>query len=302
MYGSHTRKGRELGNIYETDAENFSGKGLVQVTGRGNAIRITKLLAKITGSQMDFAKNPQALCQFPYAWQVAYHGMKEGWYCSRRVGSERVPYTLEEFILADDYSKTDYVGARAIINYGQLLNSKGKIVAREIADRAVIFERILRAAQVEQELALDLAETPEQEALTLAAITLLSGSQSDQETLPNNVTPAQEQNQTAPGPAEILPDVPAAALVAQSDPVPIAQADLMTPMQASTSKDFVGMIKAQIGNAWPAAIAFVQDNKEVLKICLYVAVAMAVAYFAIEQIKELMRMWSATRTDRQTVK
>lgn len=70
MYGPKTKAGKQLGNLTNDDAVNFCGKGLIQLTGRGNVTRCGEALG------VDLASHPDLLLQpgfsaeaFAWYWQ-----------------------------------------------------------------------------------------------------------------------------------------------------------------------------------------------------------------------------------------
>jgi len=63
--GSAYEGRRDLGNTQPGDGRRFKGRGLIQVTGRANARRMSKVLGK------DFESNPELLQRFPWAADTA---------------------------------------------------------------------------------------------------------------------------------------------------------------------------------------------------------------------------------------
>lgn len=59
--GSAYEGRKDLGNVHFGDGHRFKGRGLIQVTGRANARRMSKALGQ------DFEANPELLRRFPWA-------------------------------------------------------------------------------------------------------------------------------------------------------------------------------------------------------------------------------------------
>ena len=63
--GSAYEGRRDLGNTQPGDGRRFKGRGLIQVTGRANARRMSKVLGQ------DFERKPELLQRFPWAADTA---------------------------------------------------------------------------------------------------------------------------------------------------------------------------------------------------------------------------------------
>jgi hypothetical protein len=123
-YEPGTRLGKMLGNTQRGDGFTFRGRGYPQTTGRANYQKLTDQFG------VDFVTQPDLLLDPDWAWKGSTsYAMRVGLYTGR---------TLAQFIPEDESQPADYFNAREIIN--------GHDHAQEIADNAVKFEAILRAA------------------------------------------------------------------------------------------------------------------------------------------------------------
>lgn len=109
----------------------FYGRGYVQITWRRNYANAgNKLSGKRIGDKLigadTFTANPDAVLDPDISYAIASIGMRQGWFTGKK---------LSDYIKD---SKTDYAGARKIIN--------GTDHAAEIAVFANQFELLLRAA------------------------------------------------------------------------------------------------------------------------------------------------------------
>jgi putative chitinase len=123
---------KTLGNNQKGDGFLFRGRGYVQITGRRNYTEFEKLTGEKLVSNPDLALTPKV------AWEILSTGMREGIFVPGQ--------TLERYIPSNDKQKADYFTARKIINPGEI-KSKPKVV-KEMADNAVRWEALLRAAFV----------------------------------------------------------------------------------------------------------------------------------------------------------
>ena len=123
-YEPGTRLGKMLGNTESGDGFTFRGRGYPQTSGRANYQKLTDHFG------VDFMTQPDLLLDPEWAWKGSTSfGMRTGLYTGK---------ALAQFIPEDESQPADYFNAREIIN--------GHDHAQEIADNAVKFESILRAA------------------------------------------------------------------------------------------------------------------------------------------------------------
>ena len=120
LYGPQTKVGKVLGNTKEGDGALFHGRGYVQLTGRANYKKAEALTGQPLTSNPALAKDPAI------AYEIAIHGMINGWFTGRK---------LSQYI---NNKTTDFENARRIIN--------GTDKASKIADIARRFNEALQAA------------------------------------------------------------------------------------------------------------------------------------------------------------
>lgn len=89
---------RDLGNSQAGDGLRFKGRGFVQITGRTNYEKFSKILS------VDLVNNPEMALNLKIAPVIMFYGMEHGTFTGKK--------------LADYFSggKQDWVGARRIIN------------------------------------------------------------------------------------------------------------------------------------------------------------------------------------------
>lgn len=103
----------ELGNTVRGDGKRFIPRGIVQITGRGNYRKASKLVG------VDLLKNPELLQQARYTIPASVLGMKQGTFTGAK---------LSDYI---NGSKVDFYNARRIINStesAQVIADKAKNV------------------------------------------------------------------------------------------------------------------------------------------------------------------------------
>jgi len=121
LYGPQTKVGQRLGNTEPGDGARFHGRGYVQLTGRANYKKASKV------TQIDLVTFPDRAKEGELAYSIAVQGMKEGWFTSKK---------LDQFI--KEGSAPDFENARTIIN--------GHDKAPLIADLARRFSEVLLGA------------------------------------------------------------------------------------------------------------------------------------------------------------
>lgn len=83
----------DLGNTQKGDGKRFMGRGYVQITGRTNYEKASKLVGK------DLVANPDLALEADIAAKIIVHGMTHGWFTGRKMS---------------DY--TTYKGMRRVVN------------------------------------------------------------------------------------------------------------------------------------------------------------------------------------------
>lgn len=121
--GTRPSLARRNGNTHVGDGIKYFGRGLVQITWRGNYERIGKLI------HVDLVNNPDLALAMDVATTILVDGMVNGWFTGASLS--RIP--------SDRYATRDeFVKGRAIIN--------GTDRADKIAGYAVEFQAYLKAA------------------------------------------------------------------------------------------------------------------------------------------------------------
>lgn len=98
-------KGKPYGQFFDVNGSKYTGltnlyygRGFVQLTWLSNYVRAKKEIG------VDFVNHPELALDFNNAIKIANYGMVEGWFSGKK---------LDDYI---NTLKTDYVGARYIIN------------------------------------------------------------------------------------------------------------------------------------------------------------------------------------------
>lgn len=105
----------DLGNTVQGDGYKYRGRGYVQITGRRNYTKASKLLG------VDFVSKPELALDPTYAAKIMILGCTQGWFTGKKLS---------------DYLPGDYVNARRVVN--------GLDRAKDIANYALVFEKALR--------------------------------------------------------------------------------------------------------------------------------------------------------------
>lgn len=105
----------DLGNTVQGDGYKYRGRGYVQITGRRNYTKASKLLG------VDFVSKPELALDPTYAAKIMILGCTQGWFTGKKLS---------------DYLPGDYINARRVIN--------GLDRAKDIANYALVFEKALR--------------------------------------------------------------------------------------------------------------------------------------------------------------
>lgn len=89
---------QDLGNTEQGDGVRFKGRGFVQLTGRANYLKMSRILCT------DLIENPERALDLEIATKVMFYGMEHGTFTGKKLGD----YFNE--------STEDWVNARRIIN------------------------------------------------------------------------------------------------------------------------------------------------------------------------------------------
>lgn len=187
-----------LGNNQKGDGYNFRGRGYVQLTGRTNYTKASKLL------KLDLINSPELLLRRDISFEVLTLGMHDGWFTGKK---------LSDYIVGN---KKDYRNARRIIN--------GVDKAAQIANYATEFEAMLIEAKAQYSSNNEVVESsqidkpdsveinPSGEVNVNADIANTDGTQTaeqitnidqSQSNVPENFVP-EDKSITAPAPSNVL--------------------------------------------------------------------------------------------------
>lgn len=85
-YGWRTAKGKELGNKAAGEGAMYHGRGFVQLTGKANYAKATKLLPDYyPGLNVDLVSNPADAKRTDVAYGVMALGMHQGWFTGKKL-------------------------------------------------------------------------------------------------------------------------------------------------------------------------------------------------------------------------
>lgn len=133
--GNRPKKARELGNLTPGDGAKYPGRGYVQLTGKDNYKKATKVLRDM-GYDVDLVANPELAKDPLYAAIIMVTGMRDGWFTTRKISDDlpsRGPANLKQFVLTRDVingtDKDDEIAAYAIDWQKALLAGGYKIAA-----------------------------------------------------------------------------------------------------------------------------------------------------------------------------
>jgi hypothetical protein len=126
QYEAGTAKGRTLGNTEAGDGYRYRGRGYVQITGKANYARMTKVLG--LGPDADLVRDPDQALRPAIAYRIMSVGMRKGFFTGKK---------LSDYIGSGG---CDYRNARRIIN--------GLDQCAKIAKDAATLEAVLRGAIV----------------------------------------------------------------------------------------------------------------------------------------------------------
>jgi putative chitinase len=106
--GARPGKARELGNTAPGDGAKYPGRGYVQLTGRANYAKASKVVG------VDLVADPDAAMRPDIAAKIMVNGMRQGWFTARDLDDDLPRQglaTLEQFIRSRDIiNGTDKAG------------------------------------------------------------------------------------------------------------------------------------------------------------------------------------------------
>ncbi|MGV8865206.1 MAG: hypothetical protein ACOH2T_29220 [Pseudomonas sp.] len=125
-YEPGTKLGKQLGNTVKGDGYRFRGTGMVQSTGRANAVRAGKKLG------LDLVGNPELMMDLGVSAQILVVGTLEGWFTGKGLAAY-----IDDADESDDEDLKEFIQARRTVN--------GQDKALVIGKDALIFEAALKA-------------------------------------------------------------------------------------------------------------------------------------------------------------
>lgn len=125
-YEAGTVIGKRLGNKYRGDGYVYRGRGYVQITGRSNYDRMSKVVGVVIVPSNNLIDNPDLALRPDIAYIIMSVGMRKGLFTGKK---------LSDYI---NTNECDYTNARRVIN--------GLDRASLIASYAQSIEKVLRAS------------------------------------------------------------------------------------------------------------------------------------------------------------
>lgn len=122
-YEPNTSIGKNLGNVYDGDGYFYRGRGFLQITGRENYKRFSKLL------MVDLISTPDKALDPTISYKIAYYGVRSGL------------FTGVSFYRYMNSARTDFKNARKVVN--------GLDKADKIAKDSETFNYILSRAKAD---------------------------------------------------------------------------------------------------------------------------------------------------------
>jgi hypothetical protein len=302
----HYEGRRDLGNTQSGDGWNFRGRGYVQITGRTNYAKFTRLLG------VDLVNNPDLALDPDDAWKILSLGMHQGLFTGKK---------LDDYIPRDDRSRADYFNARRIINPGEIRVRPD--VVQQMAQNALKWEAILRAARVADTVVSAEPVLPTTIGAVPAEVDLPAGASADASlrgdspanysmvrtpaitpatdyTLPTVIgglvsasTPATKQDSAL--------DVGDGSQTGVSQPAPMRQTDFL---QASVGgvKRLWAFIAGLVATAAGGLFGFVKDNPWVIIALIVGVVVLVVFYIHVQHDLDRERMRLAANPSAENVR
>ena len=119
-YETGTPIGRSLGNTLPGDGLRFIGRGFVQVTGRRNYAKASRVLG------VDLLANPDAALNTDYAVVILIDGMIEGWFTGKKLSDYQTYEDMRRVVNGTDRAK---LIAGHAVRFEQALNAAGSTPA-----------------------------------------------------------------------------------------------------------------------------------------------------------------------------